>query len=389
LKPPWLGEANVPLTPEQLGRVMTSSALAFRGYNSTNLGRSQELLAHGAYRPIVARHLSELSVVASETLGRKVDLVARVRAGEETTTASYGDAIALIVAMEMAQLELLQEHFGIDYRLARMSFGYSLGEIAALVAGGVLKAADAIQVPLALADDCVALSEDVTLGVLFTRAAALPMDDLERICQEVNADGQGVIGISTYLAPNSILILGQGTTLARFIERAEKVVPDRVYLRRNDQKWPPLHTPIIWERNVPNRAARLMHTLPFAFTTPHPNVLSLVTGDYGYTPNMAREILHRWVDHPQRLWDAVYATLASGADFVLHVGPAPNIIPATFSRLHDNVVAQLATSLRMRALSAAARRPWLGRLLPERAALLRAPYLQQVNLEDWLLAQSI
>jgi [acyl-carrier-protein] S-malonyltransferase len=377
----------VALSPEKLGRVMTSTALAFRGYNTTNLGRSQELLAHPAYGPIVKQHLQALSALASETLGRKVDLVARVQAGEETSTATYGDAIALIVAMEMAQLESLQEHFGIDYRQARLSFGYSLGELAALVAGGVLSAADAVRIPLELADDCVALSEDVTLGVLFTRAAALPMDDLERICQEVNAHGQGVIGISTYLAPNSLLLLGQGTTLARFVERAEKVVPERVYLRRNDQKWPPLHTPIVWERNIPNRAARLMHTLPIQFVTPKPNILSLVTGDYGYMPNTAREILYQWVDHPQRLWDAVYATLASGADFVLHVGPAPNLIPATFSRLHDNVVAQLATSLRMRALSAAARRPWLARLLPERAALLRAPYVQQVNLEDWLLEQ--
>ena len=34
-----------------------------------------------------------------------------------------------------------------------------------------------------------------------------------------------------------------------------------------------------------------------------------------------------------------------------------------------------------------ARRPWLSALLPSRAALLRAPLLKHVILEDWLLEQ--
>ena len=39
--------------------------------------------------------------------------------------------------MEQAQLEIAREHFGLDLRQAKFSFGYSLGEISALVAGGV------------------------------------------------------------------------------------------------------------------------------------------------------------------------------------------------------------------------------------------------------------
>src|SRR5688500_19979303 len=51
------------------------------------------------------------------------------------------------------------------------------------------------------------------------------------------------------------------TTLFRS-KRAQGIVPERIHLRKNEHKWPPLHTPIVWERNIPNRAARLMHTLP-------------------------------------------------------------------------------------------------------------------------------
>jgi [acyl-carrier-protein] S-malonyltransferase len=39
----------------------------------------------------------------------------------------------------------------------------------------------------------------------------------------------------------------------------------------------------------------------------------------------------------------------------------------------------------MRAVSGLARRPWLAAMLPANAALLRAPYVKHVNLEDWLL----
>jgi [acyl-carrier-protein] S-malonyltransferase len=119
--------------------------------------------------------------------------------------------------------------------------------------------------------------------------------------------------------------------------------------------------------------------------------LSLVTGKLSYNDFNARDILCRWIDHPQRLWDAVYETLALGVQVVIHVGPDPNLIPATFQRLSDNVKAQLSgrslNSLGLRAMSHAVKRPWLTALLPSRTALLRAPHVEHVILEDWLLAQ--
>jgi [acyl-carrier-protein] S-malonyltransferase len=373
------------MTPRLLADSLPEAVLAFRGYNYVNLGRSRELLLHPAYAATVQRRLIEMSEGASAVLRRPVDLVSRVRDNIETSLESYGDAIALIVAMQFAQLDLLHEHFGIDFRRAQFSFGYSLGEVAALSAGGMLGPVDAVRVPLSLADDCVALADDVTLGVVFTRALELPLEDVRRVCLQVNAEGRGVMGVSSHLAPNSVLIMGQGDTLDRFLQHAQGIVPERIHLRKNEHRWPPLHTPIVWQRNIPNRAAQAMHILPIKLDGPTPNVLSLVTGHFSYATTTTRDLLHRWVDHPQRLWDAIYATLANGIRTVIHIGPGPNIIPATFKRLKDNVVAQLAASLSLRALSAAARRPWLTRLLPERAALLRAPYVEHVILEDWLL----
>ncbi len=68
-----------------------------------------------------------------------------------------------------------------------------------------------------------------------------------------------------------------------------------------------------------------------------PPVLSLVTGQCSYHDGNARELLAQWVDHPQRLWDAVDETLATGVELVVHVGPEPNLVPATFQRVAENV----------------------------------------------------
>lgn len=364
---------------------MPAAALAFRGYNVTNLGRTPELLSVPEYAAILEEFLARASAVCGDITGRPVDLIDRVRRMEDTSLETYTEAIALIVAVELGQLAILRECFDIDYTTARLSYGYSLGEVTALIASGVVEMEPALRVPLSLADDSVELAADVTLGVLFTRKGELPLDEVRRQCLAVNQEGRGVIGVSTILSPNSALLLGQEDTLDRFAVRINDAADERVYLRKNDNRWPPLHTPITWEHNIPNRASRLMHTMPVAASPPRPPVFSLVTGGTDYNELDCRAILGRWIDHPQRLWDAVYATFSQGIETVIHVGPMPYIVPATFRRLTDNVQAQLKASLGLRAVSGIVTRPWLGRLLPARSALLRAPTQQHVVLEDWLL----
>ncbi|REK19580.1 MAG: ACP S-malonyltransferase [Planctomycetota bacterium] len=368
-------------------------AVAFRGYNVANLGRSTELLARPQFGPIVERYLSEASQICADTMNQRCDLIERVRENRETTLETYHEAIALIVAMELAQLEILKEFYDFEFPRARMVFGYSLGELTAIIAAGVLEMRHALTIPLAVAADCVDLAENVTMGVLFSRGPLLDVEEVKRLCLKINSEGAGVIGISAILAPNTVLLLGQYATVDRFGQLMHDVMPKRVYLRKNSERWPPVHTPLVWQRNIPNRVGVLAHTLPGGFTKPTPPVFSLVTGKASYTDTNTREILVQWIDHPQRLWDAVYETLACGAETVIHVGPGPNLIPATFQRLRDNVQAQLTgnslNKLGLRAMARAVRRPWLTAVLPSRTALLRAPAVEHIILEDWLLEQPL
>ena len=126
---------------------------------------------------------------------------------------------------------------------------------------------------------------------------------------------------------------------------------------------------------------------------PTPKVISCVTGSASYDALNARDTLIRWVDQPQLLWDAISETLVGDVDLVIHVGPAPNLIPATFERLSNNVTKQLGNRyLQMigRGVgSSINRHAWLARLLPSRASLLRAPHVRHVILEDWLLEQPL
>jgi [acyl-carrier-protein] S-malonyltransferase len=368
-----------------------TAAFAFRGYDQTNLGRSPELLAHPVYGPIVRDRLDEASQICMGALGRPIDLAARIEAQSPTTLDSFAEDIATIVAMELAQLAILEQVFDVPVRGSRLSFGYSIGELAAMVHGGVYTLDQLLPIPLGFAADCAAMAENTTLGVLFSRGSILPTESVERLCTAVSSQGKGLVGPSAYLSPNTVLVIGQGDTLDRLDSLMGDYLPGKTNLRKKPHRWPPLHTPLVWERNIPNRAAMALYKIGGGHRRPSPRVLSCVTGVASYDELNSRDILVQWIDHPQRLWDVICETLGSGVDLVVHVGPAPNLMPATFERISNNVLKQMGNryvqALGRGVVSGLNQHAWLSRLLPSKAALVRAPFVAHVILEDWLLAQ--
>jgi [acyl-carrier-protein] S-malonyltransferase len=371
---------------------LSRAALAFRGYNITNLGRTAELLAVPTYRPILEHELARFGDICSEVVGRPVDLKSRVVDSREPGLEAYAESVALIVAIEVAQLRILQEIHGVDTTRTAFSFGYSLGELVAVSCAGIFAPDHMIRVPLAMAADSVALAHDVTMGVLFSRGPSIALSQVERLCEDITSEGQGTIGVSSILSPNTYLLLGQRETIDRFRQLMKQRLPHRAQLRINEHRWPPLHTAIARQRNIPDRAAVMMETLPGGYGGLSTQVFSLVTGSLSYKTTSARAILRQWVDHPQRLWDAIDYCLAEGIETVIHVGPEPNLIPATFNRLSENVQQETEgkslASMGLRAVSGIARHPWLAGILPARTNLLRAPYVKHVILEDWLLGNA-
>lgn len=369
---------------------IATTVFAFRGYNVTNLGRTPELLAHKAYGPTVRRYLKRASEICADEIGQPVDLEKHVKEGTELDLDHYPQAVALVMAIELAQVQLLEEFHRVYFSEARMAFGYSLGELTAVACAGVFDMSEVMRVPIAMAADAASLAENVVMGVLFSRGPAIEEMDVRRLCRQITSEGEGVIGPSAILSPNTYLLLGQNGTVPHFKSIMHEVLPAPAHVKINPDRWPPMHTAIVRQCHIPDRAAVMMDFMRGGFQPPYPPILSLVTGKRSYDDYHARDLLRDWSDHPQRLWDGIYETLACGATTVVHVGPKPNVIPATFHRLSDNVREQTAGhsigSLGMRAAAGMARRPWLSALLPTRAALLRAPLLKHMILEDWLLA---
>ena len=379
-----------PVLPEQIEK----TAFAFRGYNITNLGKTPELLEHPAYGPIVEQYLKTGSEICGEAIGRKVNLLRRVRHRERGTLRTYPQSLAMVVAMELAQLKLLDEFFGIRHDKAQLLFGYSLGEITAVVAGGLFDMAAVMTPILALADDAAQLAHDCRMGIVFSRGPEIDLNAVKKLCLEISNRGKGIIDVSSYLSPNTLLLIGQGTTVYQFKRAMRETLPKSVHLRPNRHRWPPMHTQITWQKNIPNRAGVMLATAPGGFVSPTPAILSCVTGGLDYNDLNSRDILTRWIDHPQKVWDVIDRTLSLGVETVIHVGPEPNILPATFTRLSNNIAAQLSgtsiASLGLRAVSRVVRnRPWLTKLMSSDATLLRAPFVEQVILEDWLLEQTV
>ncbi len=368
---------------------ITTTALAFRGYNLTNLGRTAELLSMPTYQEIVSEELQRFSTVCNEFSDTPVDLLKRVQQSDEPGIEHYAESISLVVAVEVAQMRLLQEIHGIETSQAQVAFGYSLGEMTAISFAGIFPVDQLIRVPLAMAVDSLELAHDTRMGVLFSRGPTINEIDVERLCLQITSEGNGTIGISAVLSPNTYLLIGQQETVKRFKEVMHDLLPTRAHLRINNQRWPPLHTPIVRQKNIADRASVMLETLAGGFSPPAPPVLSLATGKMSYDDHSARDVLRKWIDHPQRLWDVVDETLDLGVETILHIGPEPNVIPATFNRLSKNVTEQTSGgslgSLGMRAVSGLARRPWLAALLPARATLLRAPHIKHVLVEDWLI----
>ncbi|WDI42010.1 hypothetical protein [Bremerella sp. P1] len=377
--------ATTTIMADQITGQLSTTAFVFRGYNVTNLGRTPELLNHPRFGGYAAKRLEQCGQIASDVLHRPIDLLGRVSRAEETDLDTYPDAIALIMAVEMAHVDILEQEYHVQLSKAQYLMGYSLGELTALVAGKCLSLEDALTIPLSLSTDTAKLAPTCTLAVIFCRKTTLSADRVHHLCQEINAEGNGLIGISAILSPNSLIVIGEHETTTRLHKRLQEMIADRVHVKKNPHKWPPMHTPIVWREHINSRASLLMSQMKSGFTAPKPPVLSLVTGECSYNDSNVRELICQWVDKPQHLWQAVYHTLSSGTESLIHLGPEPNIVPATYSRLAENVAAQVKASISTRALSTLVYRPWLNALIGERAYLLRAPTIKQTNLEDWLI----
>jgi [acyl-carrier-protein] S-malonyltransferase len=188
--------------------------------------------------------------------------------------------------------------------------GHSLGEYSALVASGVLRFADAVQL---VHKRGVFMQEAVPPGA-GSMAALLGVarQDVEALCAELGGDG--VLQPANYNDPGQIVIAGETVRIQAAI--------DAVKARR-------LGKPVLLKVSAPfhcrmlqpaaERLARAFAQVTFhPFTVP---VLSNVTAVPHPAPETVGTLLVQQVCAPVRWEDAMHYAATYGCDALLEVGP--------------------------------------------------------------------
>ena len=263
------------------------------------------------------------------------------RRGRRRPWQTFAEDVATIVAMELAQLALLEEFFEVPVREARLSFGYSIGELSAMVVGGVFTLEQLLPDPARLSPTIARRWPPTRRWACSSRGARrCTLEDVQALCTAVSSEGHGLIGPSAYLSPNTVLVIGQGDTLDR-LETADARVtcPPRRYSAPQAEPAGRRCT----RRSSGSGTSRTGRPMALYTIGGRPAAADadgrLVRHRHGELRRVQQPatLLIRWIDHPQRLWDVIDETLVAGVDLVIHVGPAPNLIPATFERLSNNV----------------------------------------------------
>ena len=329
------------ISRDDLKKRIATAALVFRGYDLTNLGRAPEFLEHRAYGPVVRAILDSASVLCGDVLGKKVDLAAR------------------ILAARTVHARDLRSRYRHDRRhgagpdpAARRVFRRPGSAGAAELRPQHRRAVGAGR--RRHVHDGATPADPAGPGDRLRRADRqhhdgdsvdsgrhpLQIEDVQHLCSTISSRGQGLIGPSTYLSPYQVLLLGQGDTLDLLEQEMREYLPAGVTLRRKPNHWPPLHTPLVWERNIPNRTADddVSHGRRAAQTDAERRLMHHGSGQLRRVEQPGDS---GRLDRSSPVRDAMEHTLASGAELVIHVGPEPKLLTTCFDRLSHKIMKQL------------------------------------------------
>lgn len=185
--------------------------------------------------------------------------------------------------------------------------GHSLGELAALVAGGALDFEDGLTVVAARgrAMDAAARREPGGMAAVL----GLDLETIESICAEI-----GGVWPSNLNGPGQIVISGRDESLAQAAERCKSAGAGRVVR---------LEVPIAAHSPLMAPAADEVRSVLDAVElgTPACPLYSVVDVKPHTDPGEIRDLLVEGIVSPVRFWEAVQAAYAGGVERFVEVGP--------------------------------------------------------------------
>ncbi|RNF84957.1 ACP S-malonyltransferase [Montanilutibacter psychrotolerans] len=273
-------------------------AFVFPGQGSQSLGMLTDLAASA---PLVVETFTEASD------GAGADLWALCQQGPEDQLNRTEFTQPALLAAGVAVWRLWQARGG---AIPALFAGHSLGEYAALVAGGALSLHDAARLVRLRGQ----LMQDAAPAGSGAMAAVLGAEDavVLEVCQAVSGDA--VVVPANFNSPGQIVIGGHAAAVDAALEQlAERGVRKAVKLAVSV----PSHTPLM--REAANRLAEAMTALPWQ--APSVPVVQNVDGEVHEGVESIRDALVRQLYLPVQWTRCVQALAAGGATRIGECGP--------------------------------------------------------------------